>query len=416
MKRISGTILGAVVSLAVFCSAATAQSAYFGIPCPGTWVNNGGGMMCRCPNGGYANMIGGRVVCPNSARPRRRTACPQGYYSSRGRCVKVGQFICPSGRHACPSGDTCTATGCRPAGASACPQTVSKFCKAPLTCATDLNGSDQCFTNSQLEALNKEKQTRDVISTIDKRTSRLQEVNRAFQKENGMSYGEKIQRQRAAALKKEKDLPAAQREKLQEARRGTAAQLEKYADGLEKQARQEVAYEAPLRVALNPDLSNPAKQSRLTPSRPAKPKESVVTPKVQSGPINSTSTFAPLTRERLLRQQLEAERARAKAIDDRRAKLLLAEIPFRTAVVAGSAAADKLGLGTAYGVATEVPGVVMGQTSTAKASGNVAGGYVGGKILEKAGAPPGIGTAATAVNQGVDWFRQWRLFQATRTR
>jgi len=377
--------------------------------------------MCRCPDGSFANMIGGRIVCPSYggtgyANPPPPPACPPGTYKSRAGCIRVGQFLCPNGRHSCPQGDTCTPTGCMAQGASACPQNPSRFCNAPLTCATNLQGKDTCLSEAQIESLIVEKQTRDIIKTIDTRDTRLQEINRAFEQQNGMSYGAKLEQQKAAAFKQEKNWPAAKQAQLEKARHGTLDQLEKYAANLKKAAPQEAAYEAPLRVALNPDLSNPAKWSRLSPSSAPKQMQPTATPPASPDPYQSDSTFTPLTRDAWLRQQLAAEHAHAKAIDDQRARLLLAEIPLRATVVAGSAAADRLHVGPLYDVITAAPAVYMGQTSPATAAGKVTGSYIGSKFLENTGLPPGLNTASKAVDQTVDWLVQYRRFEATRTR
>ena len=71
-----------------------AKAQFGGLNCPGRWVSGGGGQMCLCPNGTFANYIGGRVVCSGGGQRRRTRRCNKGFYVSGNQCIRVGHKRC----------------------------------------------------------------------------------------------------------------------------------------------------------------------------------------------------------------------------------------------------------------------------------------------------------------------------------
>ena len=45
------------------CLSAAPAKAQFGLHCPGTWINYGGGKACQCADGSLANYVNGQVIC-----------------------------------------------------------------------------------------------------------------------------------------------------------------------------------------------------------------------------------------------------------------------------------------------------------------------------------------------------------------
>jgi len=86
-------------------------------------------------------------------RRSRRRSCKKGFYRSGNKCVKKGHKACPDNRHSCPKDMKCIAGGCAPQDASACPSGEGRYCKAPHTCAVNLEGEEGCFTTQGLKAL-----------------------------------------------------------------------------------------------------------------------------------------------------------------------------------------------------------------------------------------------------------------------
>jgi hypothetical protein len=243
-------------------------------------------------------------------------------------------------------------------------------------------------------------------------------VNEAFRQEHGTSYEEYAQQQRANALQIEQNLPLVAAERLDTARNSALERIKAYADGLAPEdARQIAVFEAPLRVSLNPELTNPENWSRLAP--PSTPEETGSTPGAGSDPYTPPqTTFAPVGSPTWLRQQLEAERQRAISIDNQNEALLWMEVPVRAAIVgakgvlvgAGYVRGGEAGAGYAsivYDSATALPFIISGQ-ETVESSAQEIGTTIG--------VPAAGDVGYSAFRHTVDWISQYRMLQATRTR
>ena len=149
----SETLLAAVfVCLLIVFLRTDAHAQFLPSGCPGTWVQGGGGMMCRCPDGSYANMIGDQIVCnsrgssgstgnvcPNGGTCRSdqtccgNLCCNQGSYCSRHGCTPYGAVDC--GTSFCNPGQQCNRNGqCIPAGSVDC---GSYYCDAGNVCGSN---------------------------------------------------------------------------------------------------------------------------------------------------------------------------------------------------------------------------------------------------------------------------------------
>jgi hypothetical protein len=263
---------------------------------------------------------------------------------------------------------------------------------------------------------------------VEERATRLNGINEAFQQQQGTNYNAYLGQQRANALQLEQSLSAPARERLDATRNATYERIKALSEELQPAARQIAATEAPLRAALNPQLADPANWSRLAPTiPPGSPAQGSST--VPAGPGGTftppQTTFAPLTREMALRQQLAIEQQRARAIDTQNEILLVLEIPLRAGVVAGGAAASGLGMmaggpagaaaaGLAYRSITAAPDIYFGNRSPAAAAGGVGVGTAVDLTGRGVGVPQ-LGTVYSAASQTADWYHQMRVFQATRT-
>ena len=108
------------LSIALFQHEANAQ-----LGCPGQWVPGGGGMMCRCPDGSYANLVGDQIVCNGGSNYRSNgNVCPNG-----GTCPS-DQTCC--GNLCCNQGHYCSKYGCTPNGAVEC---GSWYCNPGSKCS-----------------------------------------------------------------------------------------------------------------------------------------------------------------------------------------------------------------------------------------------------------------------------------------
>lgn len=67
-------------------------------------VRGGGGTMCLCRDGSYADIDGCRARYQPPPQPR----CTSGYYEQDGKCIKAGRSLCPDGEWTCPDGKTCS--------------------------------------------------------------------------------------------------------------------------------------------------------------------------------------------------------------------------------------------------------------------------------------------------------------------
>ena len=113
----SETLLAAVfVCLLIVLLRNDAHAQFLPSGCPGQWVQGGGGMMCLCPDGTYANMVGNQIVCPSRVQTQPQVGdycsnggtCGVGYKCSwmPGKCVPEGKVDC--GEYFCQSGQTCS--------------------------------------------------------------------------------------------------------------------------------------------------------------------------------------------------------------------------------------------------------------------------------------------------------------------
>jgi len=155
--------------------------------CPGRWVSGGGGMMCQCPDGSFAKMVGTQIICsstqqqpraqpqisPGSASCGGNRYCPAGQKcgsgggclpqdamdcgngkacvagakcSMGGGCVPQNSVDCGNGR-SCNPGQKCTSSGgCVSANAVPC---GNEYCNAGLICAADNRCISQREANEQ---------------------------------------------------------------------------------------------------------------------------------------------------------------------------------------------------------------------------------------------------------------------------
>lgn len=116
MTRVFLVVLFSVVSL-LFCDGASAQC---------SWGYYAGGYMCRCPDGSFANLVNGRIVCPYSRRPSgidcgNNTSCPYGTQC----CNRFGQC--------CHDGSYCSVYGCIAIGSVDC---GGYYCHPGQKCAS----------------------------------------------------------------------------------------------------------------------------------------------------------------------------------------------------------------------------------------------------------------------------------------
>lgn len=126
-----------VVFLLVAWSAETNAQGYW---CPpgSRPVRGGGGTMCLCPDGSYADIDG----CRGPARriPRGTVSCGNGMYcdpgmqcASNNRCIPAGSVDC--GTYACNPGTKCSSAGCIAEDASDCGN--QRYCEAGYKCSRD---------------------------------------------------------------------------------------------------------------------------------------------------------------------------------------------------------------------------------------------------------------------------------------
>ncbi len=191
--RTRAVLVGSLVVIGVTLGLAKiAVAQFFPAGCPGRWVSVGYGSMCLCPDGSFAAYIGGRIVCPNSYRPRYRPrrVCRVGYYPIGGKCVKQGYKPCKGQNFACPKDKKCIPGGCAPKDASACPSGKGRFCKAPLTCAVGLDGKEACFSAEGIRLLRVEQGRRLRARYVARRDAHRNAVAAAFRKRHGKSYRE----------------------------------------------------------------------------------------------------------------------------------------------------------------------------------------------------------------------------------
>ena len=176
MRIVRGIAFGLMLSLSLWLAATdNAQAQYPGLSCPGVWVASGGGNLCQCPDGSFANYVGtwphGRTVCPQNVPQYTAPqgvacggwTCPEGSYCSRmyGRCVPQDRVDCGSyhcaegtscardsryraciatdevdcGSYKCASDKKCSAAGCIPKEALACG--TKGYCSDGLKCSRD---------------------------------------------------------------------------------------------------------------------------------------------------------------------------------------------------------------------------------------------------------------------------------------
>ncbi len=110
-------------------------------------------MMCRCPDGSYANMVGNQIVCPSHVQTQAQVgdywsnggACGVGYKCSwmPGKCVPEGKVDC--GTYACEPGSKCSSAKCIAQEAMDCGG--GRYCNAGYFCG--FNG--RCVTNGNTE-------------------------------------------------------------------------------------------------------------------------------------------------------------------------------------------------------------------------------------------------------------------------
>ena len=121
--------------------------------CPGQWVQGGGGMMCLCPDGTYANMVGNQIVCPPRAQAQPAVGaycsnggtCGVGYRCSwmPGKCVPEGKIDC--GSYYCELGFKCSSARCIAQDAADCGG--GRYCNAGYFCG--FNGKCVPHGNSE---------------------------------------------------------------------------------------------------------------------------------------------------------------------------------------------------------------------------------------------------------------------------
>jgi hypothetical protein len=138
--------------------------------CPpgSTQVSGGGGIMCQCPDGSYANINGcsgssqeqpqqQQSVCPAGTEycPRVNLCCGSGNYCSIYGCIQRGSIDC--GGYSCNPGMACMSGGrCMPAGNTECGNrscSPGYYCGSRNSCLQD--GSADCGNGSSCSAGNK---------------------------------------------------------------------------------------------------------------------------------------------------------------------------------------------------------------------------------------------------------------------
>lgn len=162
LARSRRATLGLLLVL-LFGSLAWPESApaQWGSLCPpgSTPVPGGGGMMCQCPDGSFANYgqacAQAAPMCPQGTSycSNARLCCNPGYYCSVYGCTPHGAVDC-SGYYCNPGQQCGSARSCMPAGVVDCGQgrhcPAGRVCwKAPVNVAGIRKGELNCFTQEQ---------------------------------------------------------------------------------------------------------------------------------------------------------------------------------------------------------------------------------------------------------------------------
>lgn len=140
--------LGIAIYMVILSAGSTfAQS--FWCPPGSTPQFYGGGNMCRCPDGSYANIDGcaqRQQQRTHPSTPPGSTRCgPAGFCRPGTKCSKDNTCIASDavdcGSYQCPTGNRCSHGGCLPQGASQC---GAGYCDPGMKCS-----NKQCIAASQ---------------------------------------------------------------------------------------------------------------------------------------------------------------------------------------------------------------------------------------------------------------------------
>ena len=125
--------------------------------CPGHWVSGVGGMICQCPDGSFAKMVGSQIICdsgqqqrtPQSLIPPGSVSCGHGYCPPGQKCVSGSVCIqqdavdCGNGVF-CAAGQKCSGGRCLPRDAVDCGQ-GKYYCNPGMVCV----GTEECITEAE---------------------------------------------------------------------------------------------------------------------------------------------------------------------------------------------------------------------------------------------------------------------------
>jgi len=125
--------------------------------CPGHWVSGVGGMICQCPDGSFAKMVGSQIICdsgqqqptPQSLIPPGSVSCGHGYCPPGQKCVSGSVCIqqdavdCGNGVF-CAAGQKCSGGRCLPRDAVDCGQ-GKYYCNPGMVCV----GTKECITEAE---------------------------------------------------------------------------------------------------------------------------------------------------------------------------------------------------------------------------------------------------------------------------